>query len=628
MVVETPQRPLYLLPRRSLVVRAGLLMAAIALLAVLTMIGSAVIAHTARGDAAAINASGTLRMQAYRMASLMSRSEARSWPALRQYIQTFEDTLYGNEVAGAVPETPLNPARQRYAQVKSLWEQQMRPAVEAYRERPEAARQRYIGAVASFVDHVDQLVNALQRQAEEKVQLLRVVQGAALFVTLGLVFFGMYKLLIDVMPPFLDLMRVVDEARKGNFNARTSYRGNDELGVLSRTFNAMAANISRSYAELEQRVRAKTAALEESNQALQLLYDVSRRLNATQSETDRHFQAVLADVEKALGLGPVTLCLSKPESHTAYQRLTTAADGAPGFCDAPNCEACLGEAAPAGTRHVSRNLVSVPVSDGDQRYGALLIPHPRGEAPGRRQLRLCEAVAEHIATAISLSRHTEQQRRLALMDERAVIARELHDSLAQALSYLKIQVSRLQAEYRKPAPDAAGIEAIIQALREGLNDAYRQLRELLNTFRLTMTDAGLYKALQRTAEELSEQSGLPVRLEFGLEHVPLTPNEEIHLLQTIREALINVVRHARASHAEVRLNQAADGRVVGEVVDDGVGIPAHWERVNHYGIKIMAERVAGLGGTLRIERPAAGGTRVSFEFRPQQAGTISVSNIQ
>ncbi|MBA1145447.1 type IV pili methyl-accepting chemotaxis transducer N-terminal domain-containing protein [Ectothiorhodospiraceae bacterium WFHF3C12] len=618
---EAPQ----ILPKRSLVVRVGLLMAAITLLAVLTMIGSAVIAHTARGDAAAINASGTLRMQAYRMATLMRAPEQAAWPELRARMKEFEATLYGDAVTGAIPGADFNAVHQRYARVRRVWDEEMRPAIETYQSNPRAATTEYLEAVAAFVTQVDELVNALQRQAEDKVQLLRVVQGAALFLTLGLVFFAMYKLLIDVMPPFRDLMRVVDEARKGNFNARTSYRGSDEIGTVSRTFNAMAANISRNYAELERRVKSKTAALEESNQSLQLLYDVSRRLNATHGDTGDQFQAVLSEVERALGLGPITLCLSNPDSATAYNRLTTLANDVPNFCDAPHCAACLGESPPARTRHVSKTLVSVPVTDGERRYGALLVPHAPGHAPSQRQLRLCEAVAEHVATAITLSRQSEQQRRLALMDERAVIARELHDSLAQALSYLKIQVSRLQAEYRKGAPDVAAMQGVTEELREGLNDAYRQLRELLNTFRLTMTDAGLHKALQRTAGELSEQSRLPIRLDFGLDHVPLTPNEEVHLLQTVREALINVVRHADASHARVSLQQDEDGRVIAEVVDDGVGIPENWERVNHYGIKIMEERVAGLGGNLEIERPVSGGTCIRFTFRPAQSGTIIAS---
>lgn len=597
-------------------------MAAITLLAVLTMVGSAVIAHTARGDAAAINASGTLRMQAYRIATAMGGPERAPWPRLRQRIAEFEATLYGSEVAGAVPNADLNPVHGQYMEVQRLWNGEMRPAIEQYQHDPDAAARRYDAAVAAFVERVDALVTALQRQAEEKVQLLRVLQGTALFITLGLVFFAMYKLLIDVIPPFRDLMRVVDEARKGNFSARTSYQGSDELGMLSRTFNAMSANISRNYAELERRVHTKTAALEESNQALQLLYEVSRRLNHTEDDSGAQFQGVLASVEKALGLGPITLCLSNPDSVTAYNRLSTLADGVPAFCDAPNCRTCLGETPPGETRPVSKTLVSVPVADGERRYGALLIPHAPGNAPGRRQLRLCEAVAEHIATAISLGRQTEQQRRLALMDERAVIARELHDSLAQALSYLKIQVSRLQAEYRKPTPDTEVIQGVTEELRAGLDDAYRQLRELLNTFRLTMTDVGLHKALLRTARELADQSRLPIEVDFHLEHVPLTPNEEIHLLQTVREALINVIRHARASKARVSVRQAGDGLVITEVDDDGIGIPDNWERVNHYGIKIMEERVAGLGGRLEIERPADGGTRIRVAFRPQQSGAV------
>jgi len=593
-------------------------MSAITVLAILTMAGSVIIAHMATGDAAAINASGTLRMQAYRIATHMARPGGDTWHQLQSDVARFEGTLYGHDVVRDIPESTTNPVRSRYAEVQRLWNEEMRPAIESFRTDPTAARRRYTQAVSSFVDHVDDLVAGLQHQAERKVQFLRVVQGSALFITLGLVFFAMYKLLIDVTPPFRDLMYVVDEARRGNFEARTSYRAADELGMLSRTFNAMAANISRMYGDLERRVAEKTAALRQSNQALQLLYDTSRQLSAERRDLE-HYRSVLTEVEQTLEVGTITLCLSNPGSDRAYTRLSTAGSNRPSFCRAPECAQCLGRHPPGETRAISDGLISVPVADAERRYGALLVAHDPGRVPSAWQLRLCEAVGEHIATSISLERHAEHQHRLALMDERAVIARELHDSLAQALSYLKIQVSRLQAEFDSENPDRQRLLDVTGELREGLNDAYRQLRELLNTFRLTMTDAGLHKALQRSVEEFAAQGNLDVQLRFRLEHVPLTPNEEIHLLQTVREALTNVVRHANASRAWVILASREDGAVAVEIGDDGVGIPTNWARANHYGIKIMEERVGGLGGTLRLERPPGGGTVVRIAFMPQQS---------
>lgn len=103
-----------------------------------------------------------------------------------------------------------------------------------------------------------------------------------------------------------------------------------------------------------------------------------------------------------------------------------------------------------------------------------------------------------IGVAVGAERRIEQSRRLALLEERAVIARELHDSLAQSLAYLKIQASRLQGAMGSPDRNGEAAE-ILSELREGLSGTYRQLRELISTFRMKREDEGLEATPGRTA---------------------------------------------------------------------------------------------------------------------------------
>ncbi|PBV04270.1 hypothetical protein CJU35_29945 [Pseudomonas aeruginosa] len=210
---------------------------------------------------------------------------------------------------------------------------------------------------------------------------------------------------------------------------------------------------------------------------------------------------------------------------------------------------------------------------------------------------------------------TSTARRLALFAERGTIARELHDSLAQSLSYLKIQVSRLGTLLKREAP-AEKIEDTLDELREGLNGAYRQLRELLTTFRLSLDEPSLEAALGNAVAEFGERGEVTIELDNRLQHVPLSPNEEIHVLQIVREALSNVVRHSQAQRAWVRLSSQADGQVSIAVEDDGVGFDPQQNRSGHYGLTIMQERGQTLGSQLRFEARAPHGTRVLFSFVP------------
>jgi two-component system, NarL family, nitrate/nitrite sensor histidine kinase NarX len=152
-------------------------------------------------------------------------------------------------------------------------------------------------------------------------------------------------------------------------------------------------------------------------------------------------------------------------------------------------------------------------------------------------------------------------------------------------------------------------------LREGLNSAYRQLRELLTTFRLRIEGEGLAAALQTTVAEFAARGNLPIALEAHLAGCTLTPNEEIHALQIVREALSNVLNHAQARQAEVKVLCNSDGSVSATVTDDGIGVrqPAG---AHHYGMTIMEERAKNLGGQLTVENLPTAGTRVTLHFMP------------
>lgn len=599
---------------RSLIFRAGLVMVGIVVLALTSMLGSIMIAETAGGDAAAINQAGTLRMQAYRLLSTHLQESVDS-DVLHQRLEHFDADLTSPVITALIPEDPQHPLTKRYASVTEMWQDMLRPALLDTEARPPQA---LADQIVQFVSEIDNLVGQLQREAESRIQMLRLLQGIVLFLTLVLVLVAMYKLVNDVVPPLRELFHVVNRVRHGDFAGRLAYEDNDELGLISRTINQMNDSLSRMYAELEQRVEAKTAELKRSNESLRLLYEAARQLNSSTPGSE-DFRDVLERLEQVTGLGPITLCLSQGEAERAYQRISTQLGDRPDFCQAPDCGPCLsGERVPPRVR-------PVVVSESDRRYGVLLMQHPAGTPPLRWQMDLVETVAGLIATALSLAQNNDEQRRLALMDERAVIARELHDSLAQSLSYLKIQVARLQSLIRQQA-SPADQDAVIDELREGLSSAYRQLRELLNTFRLKMVEPGLEAALNETVREFAQRGEVKILLDYELRHCPLTPNEEIHVLQIVREALSNVVHHARAENCDIHLQTTESGQVRVSIRDDGVGLPEQHARLNHYGTTIMDERAVGLGGTLEMHNRAEGGTQVVLCFTPQvTAGSESVT---
>ena len=228
--------------------------------------------------------------------------------------------------------------------------------------------------------------------------------------------------------------------------------------------------------------------------------------------------------------------------------------------------------------------------------------------------QLIQSVADQIAIALSIKKQTNNMRRMALINERQVIARELHDSLAQALSYLQIQVSRLQKNQDKGNFDKN--QAVIDELREGLSSAYQSLRELLTTFRLKISTDGLQSSLLEVVNQLQARTDIKIDLDYGVQDIPLSPAEEIHLVQIVREATQNAIKHSQGTRINIGLIQQPDRMINVFVADNGVGLPENPEKLNHYGLAIMRERSRQLTGDLNIHANSEGGTIIEFNFTP------------
>jgi len=121
-------------------------------------------------------------------------------------------------------------------------------------------------------------------------------------------------------------------------------------------------------------------------------------------------------------------------------------------------------------------------------------------------------------------------------------------------------------------------------------------------------------ALSETVKEFNHRSKLEITLDNQIKSYPFSVNEEIHILQIVREALSNVLHHADASHAQVRIQQQDDNLIV-TIEDNGIGISQKVERTHHYGLIIMLERAKSLNADLQIKNCDQGGTRVILKFK-------------
>lgn len=159
------------------------------------------------------------------------------------------------------------------------------------------------------------------------------------------------------------------------------------------------------------------------------------------------------------------------------------------------------------------------------------------------------------------------------------------------------------------------VHLVVEDIREGVNNAYRQLRELLNTFRLSMSFGSLEEALQQTMKEYSKRDeSVKFNLDYRLRFCHLDAHHQIHVLHIVREGLVNVIQHSGAKQATVVCEQVAPEKVQVLIDDDGSGFGKEISTPGHYGTTIMQERAESLGGQLYFESSGLGGARVRLEF--------------
>lgn len=586
----------------SIVTRIGVALSCIVVMALSTMLISYWLSEKADSDALAINVAGSLRMQTYKVALLSQQQKpAELAEAQQKLLDSWQHPVFYRM------KHEKRALSESFREARHSW-LVLSPQISS----GEVAGDDLTRHIADHVALLEELVGKIQQDAEQKVRALRLVQVVALFLTVILSMVVMYWLKSRVEQPLSELTRAARRIGQGDFTSRIAAGQPDELGVLAGTLNKMSDAIAYMYGNLEKRVDEQTAALQQSNVKLQFLYEMARSFN--QQVPDRQQLDLLVNrLQQVTEIQDIELCLITESGNSPYLQLQPAdIDHDP--CGRQTCNDCV-EAPKHGIRREEQLLYRYQLKRDLQQYGVLVVRTDIGHPLAEWQQQLLSTVADQLAIALSLKSEAEQSRRLALMQERTVIARELHDSLAQALSYLKIQVSRLNKAIS--TDDKASMQDVSAELKHGLDAAYRQLRELLTTFRLKVDGGGLQQALQLTATQLSEQSGMQFVLDYQLTNTPLQPQEEIHLLQIVREASQNAVHHSQGSEVNIRLLQQPGQAIELAIEDNGVGIAQHAEKLNHYGLAIMQERSKQLGGAIQIRRREQGGTGVYFSFTPE-----------
>ncbi len=267
------------------------------------------------------------------------------------------------------------------------------------------------------------------------------------------------------------------------------------------------------------------------------------------------------------------------------------------------------QAQPTGDRAFAF-MVAVPLRAEGKVLGALFLASPRARALPPRQMPFLTLLAHQTALAVRNAQLHLQVGHLVMLEERYRLSREMHDGLAQTLSYLGWQMDHLEMLLRNGRLEPLAME--LAEARRMVREAYLDVREAIDGLRLAVDHpGGLPAALQEYLADFSARTGIIAEFEMRGDRLALAPVAALQLLRIAQEALTNVRKHAGAQHVWVRLSQAGD-RCELTIADDGRGFDPMQPRSHHHlGLATMRERAQSLGGTLTIATGPGQGTRIT-----------------
>jgi two-component system, NarL family, nitrate/nitrite sensor histidine kinase NarX len=237
---------------------------------------------------------------------------------------------------------------------------------------------------------------------------------------------------------------------------------------------------------------------------------------------------------------------------------------------------------------------------------------------------LLRTIGELLGLALHNERLEREHLQAAVLAERQSMAAEVHDSVAQTMTFAKMRLMLLDDAVARG--DATAARAYCAELRRAVGDAHAGLRELLTHCRAPVDPGGFRGVIEASKAGLQAQAHVELAVEDRAPGLRLSAAQDLQVHRIVQEALANVARHAGARHAWITIERRGDALQV-LVDDDGCGPPARPDGTDagHFGLGIMRERAALLGGRVDVLPRAGGGTRVCLQVPMASPATAPAS---
>jgi two-component system, NarL family, nitrate/nitrite sensor histidine kinase NarX len=442
----------------------------------------------------------------------------------------------------------------------------------------------------------------------------------------GIVMIVLYMMVHrTIISPVGKLKEVAIAVSDGDYDTRSTLKTGDELEVFGKTLNQMVANLRKSQHSLQEGIKQRTQELETISEiafiiskagalddvlaeALSKVLSISNATGGIVHLFEENNTRIVANQ----GLSPnITSCFKEiyRVAEVPPEKSILVRDIEKGVCKTifPDQECKYEEGCQALAAGYTR-LASILLKSRSRLLGTMILFSKEKESFSPESMQLFKSIGNQLGVAIENANYHQHIEEIAVLEERARISRELHDSLAQTLGWLSIKTEMLEEDLQLGKIEESKTE--MKTIRRVTRDACYDVRESIDGLR-TRPTGDLALTAAAWIAEFRQRSGLRTNFHTNEEKILLSPRVETELLRILQEALTNVRKHAKAKTVQINLNK--EGNFIKlRVKDDGQGFDYKLEQSKkHFGLRIMRERAEKLGGSLHVKSEIEQGTRIT-----------------
>lgn len=255
--------------------------------------------------------------------------------------------------------------------------------------------------------------------------------------------------------------------------------------------------------------------------------------------------------------------------------------------------------------------IAVPLDYQGRPIGVLNLFFAPDQEPPECVSQLLMPFGQLIGLALENEKLARDNLHARVVLERQHLATEIHDAVAQSLTFARMRLATLEQALH--AADGKTALACVADIGDELRNAHSRVREVITHFRAGMDARGLIASLREVAEKFHARTGIELQFENHVTELRLTPQQEAQAFNIVQEALANVRRHSGARRARVAIHPCQDALEI-TIEDDGCGLQPLVAEFgagdDHHGLRMMRERAERAGGWIRFDNPLTGGTRV------------------